>query len=338
MSVIWSGAIHQSASYALLIVLVGATGVILGSLFGLRRVLQGVVAGTLFLQLHGFTVPDEFGRYAWEGGYQWGLFSNPSELSVLLGVGFLAATFLAPSKVNRNPAGWVVAVYLAWAIWFTHPILTTVIAAPAALGLLAPLLHARRVSQKRRWQVLGGYFLLGIGAMVAFWSNRGVLLGLVGEDETLSLRTVIWAYYWEAVGWRPLFGAGWGNSYGWNPIEQDRLQQVVEFFPAHNGFIDTALMLGLVGLALIVGTLVSLFYAGVSHVVVRRKSLRHAFIPVLAVYLSLNDMMATSLPKFIGIFLVGIMVGLVLREDTKRYDESNDSSPLQSWRVQSRRV
>jgi O-antigen ligase len=232
---------------------------------------------------------------------------------LLLGVGLLAVVFLFQLRSFRNLVVGLLTIFLLWAIWYTFPILTTLVAVAVALMSMIPLLHARRVQRKFKWPLIGGYLLAGIAAIVLFWSNRGPVLALVGEDSTMSLRTVIWAYYWEAVMWRPVIGPGWGNSYGWNPIERDRLQQVSEFFPAHNGFIDTALMLGLVGLALLVATLVSLSFAGISRAVVGEFPLQHSFIPVLVVYLSLNDMMATSLPKFIGIFLLGLMSGLLLR-------------------------
>ena len=313
LSVMWSGAFHQSLSYALLVVLTGATAVMLGMIVGLERVLKGIVGGVLFLQFHGIVSPD--GDNQREGDYSWGLFSNPSELSVLLGIGLLATVFLFRSKIVANLLTGAIVAYLGWSLW-TIQILTGTVSVVVALLVLIPVLHVRRVQHKFRLPLIGGYLFAGIAAIALFWFNRGPLLALVGEDSTMSLRTVIWAYYWEAVMWRPVIGPGWGNSYGWHPIERDRLQQVSEFFPAHNGFIDTALMLGLVGLGLLVATLVALFFAGISRVVAGEFPLRHSFIPVLVVYLSLNDMMATSLPKFIGIFLLGLMSGLLLRDPT----------------------
>lgn len=327
ISVTWSGAIHQSLSYALLVVLTGATALMLGAIVGIERAIQGIVVGVLFLQLHGFVSPD---------GGSWGLFSNPSELSVLLGVGFIASVFLIGAKAIQKLFAGLLVIYLAWSVWNIE-ILTGVVAVVVGLMSMVPVLHARRVRKQFRWSVIGGYLLAGTGAIAVFWSNRGPLLALVGEDSTMSLRTVIWDYYWEAVMWRPVIGPGWGNSYGWNPIERDRLQQVSEFFPAHNGFIDTALMLGLVGLGLLVATLVALFYAGISRVVIEGFPLRHSFVPVLVIYLSLNDMMATSLPKFIGIFLMGLMSGLLLRDPTDTASERGFSEQSEGVRKPGKR-
>jgi O-antigen ligase len=251
-------------------------------------------------------------------------------------VGFIASVFLIGAKAIQKLFAGLLVIYLAWSVW-NIDILTGVVAVVVGLMSMVPVLHARRVRKQFRWSVIGGYLLAGTGAIAVFWSNRGPLLALVGEDSTMSLRTVIWDYYWEAVMWRPVIGPGWGNSYGWNPIERDRLQQVSEFFPAHNGFIDTALMLGLVGLGLLVATLVALFYAGISRVVIEGFPLRHSFVPVLVIYLSLNDMMATSLPKFIGIFLMGLTSGLLLRDPTDTASERGFSEQSEGVRKPGKR-
>ena len=315
-SVAWSGAFHQSLSYALLVVLTGATAVMLGMIVGLKRVMQGLLSGVAFLSLHGLISPGPAGA---------GLFSNRSELAMPLGVGLLAATLLIESRFIRSVLPVLLTAYLAWAVWAVD-ILTTVIAVIGAFMVLVPIFHMRKFESKKRVPVGGAYLFAAIGAVVLLWSYRAPLLALVGEDSTMSLRTVIWAYYWEAVTWRPVIGPGWGNSYGWNPIERDRLQQVVEFFPAHNGFIDTALMLGIIGLGLLFATIASVFFGGLSRVASGQQHFRNSFIPALMAYLSLNDMMATSLPKFIGVYLVGLMVGLLLRDSSDAQRGGIDSS------------
>ncbi len=90
-----------------------------------------------------------------------------------------------------------------------------------------------------------------------------------------------------------------------------------QYVMAHNGFIDIGLVTGGVGVALIVATLVLVFLRGSSLALDRAKSLSFLFIPTLVTYIVLNDIMATSLPRYIGVFLVGTMVGLVVSETTK---------------------
>ena len=145
--------------------------------------------------------------------------------------------------------------------------------------------------------------------------------------------------------WRPLLGAGWGNSVGWPPLERDRVQQVREFFPAHNGFIDAGLMLGGIGLLLLLAVLVSQLAGGMSALLFGGASFRYAFVPMLVVYLILNDLMATSLPKFIGILLMGLMAGVLLTEfpvskvpRTRGLGATSAGQPWERWRRGSRAV
>ena len=71
------------------------------------------------------------------------------------------------------------------------------------------------------------------------------------------------------------------------------------------------------GVILVVATLVFVFLRGSSLVLDRAKSLSYMFIPTMVTYIVVNDIMATSLPRYIGVFLVGTLVGLVVNEPTK---------------------
>ena len=322
LSVAWSGSIHQSLAYAVLVVIAGVTSVMVGMTFGLERVIQGIVAGVLFLLIHGLVSPQL-------AGLPIGLFTNRSELSMPLGVGLLAVVFLFQRGIFRNLIVGALTVYLGWAVWAVD-ILTTVVAVGVALLASIPIWHASRIRKTWRWQVILGY-LGAVGAAIGlFWTNRASLLGLVGEDASLSGRTPIWGWYGEAFMWRPFFGAGWGNSVGWPPLERDRINQVSEFFLAHNGFIDTGLMLGGIGVLLLLGVLISQFAGGVAALLAPGVSFRYSFIPMLVVYLILNDLMATSLPRSIGIFLMGLVAGVMLTGFTDSHSPKNQNTRLAS--------
>ena len=306
LSVAWSGSIRQSLSYAGLVVIAGVTAVMLGMIVGLDRVIRGIVAGVLFLLVHGLGSPPIY-----TGTLGLGLFSNQSELSMPLGVGLLAVVFLFQKGIFPNLIVSALTVYFVWAVWAVD-ILTTVVAVGVALLASIPIWHARRIRKNLRWPLIFGYLGAAGAAIALFWTNRASLMGLVGLDATFSSRTPIWGWYGEAFMWRPLFGAGWGNSPGWPPLERGRIQQVSEFFPAHNGFIDTGLMLGGIGVLILLGVLISQFAGGLAALLAPGVSFRYSFIPMLVVYLTLNDLMATSLPRSIGIFLMGLVAGVML--------------------------
>jgi hypothetical protein len=71
-----------------------------------------------------------------------------------------------------------------------------------------------------------------------------------------------------------------------------------------------------------IATLVALFFAGGKLAIDKTYSASYVFIPALITYLTLNDLMATSLPRLIGLSLVGLMVGMDFRapEPSLRYN------------------
>lgn len=101
---------------------------------------------------------------------------------------------------------------------------------------------------------IGGLTMLGLGAVLSVtW--QAIVIGL-GKDPTLSARTYIWTGAIEKIMQEPLLG--YGRAAFWVPdsIPAWEVGALASkgFIPshAHNGFIDIALELGLVGLGLFV--------------------------------------------------------------------------------------
>ena len=182
------------------------------------------------------------------------------------------------------------------------------------MGLM--LLHVRSSNDGLRKILTIVYPTVVFLGVVIFWIFREPILRPLGEGPDLSGRTIIWDWYIEAFLWEPVIGIGWGNTYNW-PLTPGDIYPTGGYFIAHNGFIDIGLVTGGVGVVLMVATLVLVFLRGSSLAMDRAKSLSYLFIPALVTYIVLNDIMATSLPRYIGVFLVGTMVGLVVSENTK---------------------
>jgi hypothetical protein len=89
ISVSWSPNAPLSFSYALITVLIGVTAILLGVALGLRQIISGAVFGVGFLVAHVFLTTG-FPR----DGSDWGLFTNRSDLSFLIGVALVALAFL----------------------------------------------------------------------------------------------------------------------------------------------------------------------------------------------------------------------------------------------------
>jgi exopolysaccharide production protein ExoQ len=100
--------------------------------------------------------------------------------------------------------------------------------------------------------------LVGTAATYALSTPHPImlLLKILGRDETLSGRTILWYLLLKAIRRRPWFGYGFGAFWlGWNgPSGSVQLKGVVPTF-ANNGFLDLAADLGIVGVGGFLGAL-----------------------------------------------------------------------------------
>lgn len=311
VSTLWSGVFHLSLSYAVIAVLVAVSAVLLAYSMSPKSVLLGVASGVGFILIHA-TISDGKPLSEIVSGRILGLFTNISSMSFLLGVGLVAILFVPTASfalrlLTIAAGGFFLALVQA------QDVLTNIFASIAAIAVSLMVIHVRSSKSNRRNLFGWAYAVLVFLGATLFWFFREPILRPLGEGPDLSGRVILWDWYFEAFLWRPFLGAGWGNTVGWPPLQPDRLAPAKEFYPAHNGFIDLGLVLGGVGALLMISTLAALFFAGVKLATNKKYSTAYIFIPALITYLTLNDLMATSLPRLIGLSLVGLMVGMVLR-------------------------
>ena len=319
LSSTWSPSFHLSLGRAVTVGLVAAIGVAIGFALKPLIVAWGLILGVLFLVAHA-TFTDGLG---WLGflalGQEPGNFTNVSDMTYMLGVGIVSAFWIASRK--RGFFLFFLPIVLLFAIIAAGiPVLTMYFASVAALFVGLMILSMRLSTSLLRRKLRVIYSAISLFIAVALWSFRTVLLGPLQEDPelatNLSGRTIIWDWYFEAFLWEPIIGVGWGNTYKW-PLTQGNIFPTGQYFLAHNGFLDIGLVTGGVGVILIVATLVLLFLRGSSLALDPSKSLSYLFVPTIVTYIVVNDIMATSLPRFIGVFLVGTLVGLVVSEPAK---------------------
>jgi O-antigen ligase len=92
-----------------------------------------------------------------------------------------------------------------------------------------------------------------VGALVLVYvAAPGALLGLIGRDATLTGRTDIWVELLNAISERPALGYGYLAFWALDSEPRYWLSKAVDW-PApsgHNGWLDLAISLGLVGVAI----------------------------------------------------------------------------------------
>jgi exopolysaccharide production protein ExoQ len=130
-----------------------------------------------------------------------------------------------------------------------------------------PLWRLARMKNSQRLPayIVGGAMLLLAGYFLA--TNTTSLLQTLGRDSTLTGRTKLWPLLVEAIEKRPLFGYGYDIFF--EGLKGESLNVVIKsgwFAPeAHNGFLELALSLGLVGLVVFVCLFVQSFSRAIKY-------------------------------------------------------------------------
>jgi exopolysaccharide production protein ExoQ len=117
---------------------------------------------------------------------------------------------------------------------------------------------------KRQWKIgvralkiiVGLAICFGIIIPVAGGSEAFSLVAVLGRDATFTGRTEIWQAVLPAALRNPVLGCGYGSFWINPPISYNLSLMVNE---AHNGYLDVFTELGIVGLVLFLGFLISSF-------------------------------------------------------------------------------
>ena len=195
----------------------------------------------------GFAVMREIHPGAWMGGW--------SEKNALAGHAARAA-FLFAFLAWRDPAhrrAWAIGLIVSLALVLLSRSATALLGAMVGLGVLGAswwMLKGRRFSLALVWAGVA----FGSLAVLVYLTAPGLLLGLVGKDETLTGRTDIWIELVSAIEQKPALGYGYLAFWGLDSEPRYWLQKAVAWNApsGHNGWLDLAISLGLIGVAIFV--------------------------------------------------------------------------------------
>jgi exopolysaccharide production protein ExoQ len=106
--------------------------------------------------------------------------------------------------------------------------------------------------------------VLGIGPVgLLVWNNSDAILTALGRESSLSGRLPLWHAVRTEIDQRPILGSGYTAFWSTGDAERYRVTLGWDAPNAHNGFLDMALGLGLVGLAIFVIGMVRNFAKGI---------------------------------------------------------------------------
>jgi len=188
---------------------------------------------------------DQFRGATWRGVF---LHKQPLGRAAALGV---LAFLLQTNSTHRRY--YMVLLPIAFVLVFGSASSTAVVT------VVVVLLCAALTSKLRRRGSLGVPAAVAIGASVLVISRVfginvvGAAFGVLGKDATLTGRTGVWNYVVPEIAQHPLLGRGVSGFWrGWSGEGSARVWQYVTWHPvhAHNGFLDLALDVGLVGLVI----------------------------------------------------------------------------------------
>lgn len=310
LSVFWAPQIHSTLAYAGFSVLQIFIGLALSQLVNIREVFAGLALGALGVSLYSLTVSFALG-FPSNGEMPLGLFTNQSDLSHFLGIGVVAACALISRNVVHTVFVATLAGFLLWHI-SSLEYLTTMISLVAATAMIGVISLVRKLDTSVKTFASLVVVVASVVALAILWAFRQPLQILVGKTPDFSGRVPFWERYWGNIQEKPLIGVGWG----WTRDEFGGTDQILphqEIFLAHNGFIDIAFALGIPAAILLVVSLALALYLGYVNAIDPSQSWVMVGVPVLLTYLAVHDLAGTWLPRVLGLFLMGLLFGMLAR-------------------------
>lgn len=126
---------------------------------------------------------------------------------------------------------------------------------PVLAGLVMAAARVLRISPvvSVPLALAGAALVYFAGVWTWAWDFHAVALALFG-DPTLTMRTDIWRFAHEMAGLRPITGYGYEVFWGAGPSSPNQIHGegfVRKVVHAHNGYLDTIVHLGLIGLGIV---------------------------------------------------------------------------------------
>jgi len=209
----------------------------------------------------------EYGRgfdpWTGEGGNN-GIMHNKNELGyvcMLFGIFFIwdLLTGIPPlNSTDKRNEFLIKTIFLCMILWLLHMANSSTSLVTFLIGSTTVGLLGFRIVSKRYFTT---YFLSAIVIIVVLESIFDLyknILDLLGEDSTLTDRTKVWADSLALVS-NPLIGEGFESF--WLGERLEVLWRKWWWRPnqAHNGYIETYLNLGFIGIFLLLGVIISTY-------------------------------------------------------------------------------
>jgi O-antigen ligase len=255
LSYLWSVEPSETLKQAVSLVASSAFGVYFATRYTLKeqvKLLWWMFAVVLFLSFLFSVIPPRYGIMTGihEGAMR-GIYTHKNIFGPFMALGASVFAIRATGCKDFNQS------VIFWSLFILAAISIVLSQSSNGLLIFSALMALFFVCRVLRWRydtmIPGALFLImlffGLSALAL--SNVDALLNVIGEDPTLTGRTVFWPYIIEMIEKRPWLG--YGFSAFWLPDLSGPSAYIVRaaLWPvptAHNGFLDLLLDLGLLGL------------------------------------------------------------------------------------------
>ena len=183
---------------------------------------------------------DAFGRFR-------GVFAQKNALGLVAAIGAMTCVALVLSATHhRWREGFLGAVFVS--VLFMSGSRTSLV---ALIGGVVVVVVAAGIKSERTRTTTVGTCLVAMAGIVAWVVAVGTAapLRLLGRDQTLTGRTELWHAVEHAIGSKPVAGWGFGGFWSQSHGPSQQLLQSVNWdaLSSHEGFLEMALNLGLLG-------------------------------------------------------------------------------------------
>lgn len=265
-SVLWSLDPVVSANASLRLAVSMAIGVCIGATFGLAAINRMVfwillvsVGLSVLVSLAGLDFAIMF------DGKARGIFYHKNQLGNRAVI--LVASSLAFGIIERRHGFALAAILLAFVALVLAHSATGFVTAVAVIFIVALLVavRGRGLTVAFRCALIGAATtLLGTLVVASGIDPVARVLELLGRDQTLTGRSLLWEAAWAQIERRPLLGTGydafWAVAVDWRTLQVlDRMGQVGHF---HSTFFEIGVQLGAIGIIGAIVTLVAFVWRG----------------------------------------------------------------------------
>jgi O-antigen ligase len=189
-----------------------------------------------------------------------GVFHQKNVLGHTMALGIFCFAFLFLSENRRR---WLYGFFIA--LCGGLMLMSQSVTAVSVTLVMLAVLYFRRVFRlpiKTLTMATTAFLAIAIPAFVWFFSNIEGILTAVGRDPSLTGRVPLWHAVVQEIGKRPLLG--YGYTAFWYSVEGDRIHSALGWIPmhAHDGYLETTLALGFVGMFILMCGLLANFFRG----------------------------------------------------------------------------